>query len=740
MPLEYDFIIIGAGTAGCALAASLSSQMPKASILIVESGPDYKRHADTCDDVLHPGRAYDDSRLFAAETSARMPWLGKKKQQHTVRHGRIVGGSQSVNGGVYVRPTREDLGVWPGDGKWAYDNLRPVFREIEKRVPLKRLPDGPDAFELELTNAAVKAGNVDADMPSMDAEGTYVAAENMKPYTVPLPSLSNGTTLGIGLSHMYTDYRFEPGVVDEQGHTYGISAWDSDVEDGQSEFGAIDSNDDEFHFPRRSGAYHNLLKPLLTPGSPSYNPNIVLRTDTSCVRLLVNSDEIRSYAGVASAPTMSAVARGEYTKEARKVGIANASCPTVCTLDMDGDVDPIAADPDTPMTPGRRERAGSQYAPPAVRITGVELKMDDPSLLATMPTQIAVLGPISNKDLRSNFVFETVRARKEVIVCAGAIETPRLLMASGFGPRDVIEEMRGRDTLRSDGARHYVDNAHIGRNLQDQPQIYMRYELSRPIPRPYSSPGLHLFTPEHNHGETLRRARSSDSGADFSRLVEGVPPRCKLYFMPAIDATQAAPTAVGGATSRLLGAVVRYGTKIVEPFLTSKLERTLIVSVGVARPKSRGHVTDTEIQLNYLSDVRGDDARALADAVKRARAIMYHLDRANEEEGDDEWGALEELEPGFTNLQFKPHEPAADMQQKLGRYLQTGYHYTSTCRMSASPRDGVVDPNLRVYGVENLRVADLSVCPRVPTGAPSATALMIGWRCGEFVAVKHKNT
>jgi choline dehydrogenase len=74
----------------------------------------------------------------------------------------------------------------------------------------------------------------------------------------------------------------------------------------------------------------------------------------------------------------------------------------------------------------------------------------------------------------------------------------------------------------------------------------------------------------------------------------------------------------------------------------------------------------------------------------------------------------------------------AELRNYVARTAQTFFHPVGTCTMGAGP-DSVVDPLLRVHGTRNLRIADASVIPDIPSANPNATATMIGWRAGTFI-------
>jgi choline dehydrogenase len=143
-------------------------------------------------------------------------------------------------------------------------------------------------------------------------------------------------------------------------------------------------------------------------------------------------------------------------------------------------------------------------------------------------------------------------------------------------------------------------------------------------------------------------------------------------------------------------------------------------------PRSRGRVTlrsphpldAPSIDFNLLSDAEGADAKALIAAFRLARRIV----------------ATQPLARFVETEQFPGAAITADdeLQQALATMLQTVYHPTSTCRMG-NDQGAVVDPRLRVRGIDGLWVADASVMPRVPRGHPNAVVAMIANRGAAWI-------
>jgi choline dehydrogenase len=257
----------------------------------------------------------------------------------------------------------------------------------------------------------------------------------------------------------------------------------------------------------------------------------------------------------------------------------------------------------------------------------------------------------------------------EVIVCGGTIGSPHLLMLSGVGPAD---------HLHAHGIDVIADLPGVGENLQDHLLSPVIFSAEREVGPP--SPGLpacqtHLFW----------RSRPG-------LIVPDIQP---IHFM-----------------------VPMY-----EPWMEGP-ENGFTLLGGMIRPASRGTIrlSGPTLENRLLIDPKilacEPDLERLVTAVELCR-------RMGKSGALREWGAIERYPgPEVTS--------AEDLRDYVRRTAITYHHQVGTCKMGVDEM-AVVDPQLRVHGVDGLRVADASVMPTVTTGNTNAPAIMIGERVADFI-------
>jgi len=285
-----------------------------------------------------------------------------------------------------------------------------------------------------------------------------------------------------------------------------------------------------------------------------------------------------------------------------------------------------------------------------------------------------------------------VGARREIILCAGAIGSPALLQRSGIGPRPLLERL-------GIGVRHELPG--VGRNLQDHLQLRLIYRVS----------GV----------KTLNRMAASTWG----KLGMGLE-----YLFNRSGPLAMAPSQLGAFAKSDPGQARANLQYHVQPLSLERFGEPLhdfpafTASVCNLRPHSRGHVAITSmdasvapsIQPNYLSDER--DLRVAADAIRLTRRIVSAPALA-----------------GYRPEEYKPgpgYRSEEDLQRAAGEIGTTIFHPVGTCAMGQGA-EAVVDARLRVHGIAGLRVVDASIMPTITSGNTCSPVLMIAEKAAQMI-------
>jgi choline dehydrogenase len=285
---------------------------------------------------------------------------------------------------------------------------------------------------------------------------------------------------------------------------------------------------------------------------------------------------------------------------------------------------------------------------------------------------------------------EEAQAGREVILAAGAINTPQLLLLSGIGPREELE-------------RHGIDLVHdlpgVGRNLLD-----------------HLANGILVHTRD---AETLYSAESLPNLLRW--LVRGRGPLTS-NVAEAVAFVRTDPDLEAPDLELLFAPVLFEEEGLKRPSAHGLTVASILLqprSAGEVRLRSADPLDPPVIDPCYLSDPGGDDARLLLHGIRLARRIV----------------ATEPL-ARFVEAELLPGEEAQDDDALLAHVRQSSqtlYHPVGTCRLGLD--DGaVVDPELRVRGIGRLRVIDASVIPRLPRGHTSWPTVMVAERGADLVA------
>ena len=356
------------------------------------------------------------------------------------------------------------------------------------------------------------------------------------------------------------------------------------------------------------------------------------------------------------------------------------------TADMNGYRQEGFGPMDMTVHRGRRWSAANAYLRPAAGRPGLAVET------GALATRILLDGRrATGVEYRRGGAVRTARARREVVLSGGPINAPQLLMLSGVGPAAHLAEH---------GIAVAYDLPGVGRNLQDHLELYVQQECIRPITL-YAATGLlqkALIGARWMLFRSGLGATNHFEAGGFIRSRPGVRwPDIQYHFLPL------------AASYDMSDRVRCHGYQ---------------AHVGPMRSKSRGEVRlasadplePPHVQFNYMS--HADDWAEMRASVRLTREIFA-------QPAFDPWRGRE-LAPG------EAAQSDAEIDAFVRETVQSAYHPCGTCRMGADDL-AVVDPELRVRGMDGLRVVDSSIMPAITTGNLNAPTIMIAEKAADII-------
>ncbi len=280
-----------------------------------------------------------------------------------------------------------------------------------------------------------------------------------------------------------------------------------------------------------------------------------------------------------------------------------------------------------------------------------------------------------------------------VVLCAGAINTPKLLMLSGVGDAAHLKTL---------GIPVVLDRPSVGQNLIEHPLINLTYRMKIPSNNPTGGIFQNIgFLTQYLFKRQGPIAGVFEAAGFLKTKPELDAPDIQLHFMP-----------VGMARAH------DAGPKILPyPAVTVLLNKSHPLSRGSVQLTNNDPNETPQIQCQLLS--HEEDTETLVRGVKLVRQIMGSEPMADFVE--------QEMWPGDT------HQTDIALQDYIRRRASIAYHPVGTCRMG-SDEEAVVTPDLRVRGFENLWIADASVMPDLISGNTNGVCMMIGEKLGRDLA------
>lgn len=291
-----------------------------------------------------------------------------------------------------------------------------------------------------------------------------------------------------------------------------------------------------------------------------------------------------------------------------------------------------------------------------------------------------------------------VAARCEIVLCAGAINTPQLLQLSGIGDHNLLQSL---------GIQTVANNPHVGQHLQDH--LGADYIVKSNVPTMNQQLGPWYGKLKVGLQFLMNRSGPlvlslNQAGGFVSTQSDQAQPNLQLYFSP-VSYTRAP-----------------VGTR---PLINPDPFPGFLLGFNPCKPTSKGSVTINsadpyqapELHANYLST--DYDVAQMLQGMK----LMRQLSQA----------------PSLSQVveqEIYPGESISSDDALLAFVREnawTVFHQCGTCRMGDDATQSVVNPQLMVHGVQNLRVADASVFPTIPTGNTNAPCIMVGERASRYI-------
>jgi choline dehydrogenase-like flavoprotein len=341
---------------------------------------------------------------------------------------------------------------------------------------------------------------------------------------------------------------------------------------------------------------------------------------------------------------------------------------------------------------GRRVSAASAFLKPALTRRNLTIVTG-----AQVDRLVMEAGRAAGVAYRNGRGAQRAECAREVILCAGALNSPRLLQLSGVG---------APDTLAAAGVTPVVESPRVGLGMREHLVIFTQFRLAHP---------------RFSHNRELRGMRLLGNAAKYLATKRGVLAQSAYqvgaFVRSSKDVERADIQLLMAPFSLNLGDA---SAAAMEPEQAPGLQ---CIALPV-RPMSEGMVTirspdpsaPMRIKANFLSDE--NDRRTAVAAVRFVRRLMKSKPMSEL--------VHSEVTPGADV------ESDADILAAYRRYGSSGYHAVGTCAMGVH-EDSVTDPRLRVRGVAGLRVVDCSVMPTIPSGNTNGPVMALAWRAADLI-------
>ena len=342
---------------------------------------------------------------------------------------------------------------------------------------------------------------------------------------------------------------------------------------------------------------------------------------------------------------------------------------------------------------GQRYSAADAFLKPILNRPNLEL-MTDSSVLKIITNNKKAIGV----QVKNGSGIHVISAGSEIILSGGAINSPQILMLSGIGSKEHLENVN---------IPCLHDLPGVGQNLQDHLTVNISYKIDRLDT--FSELMKPMQMVKNLYQYFFKRAGlltypASDIGVFFKTNQDCETPNAQIHFAPG-----AGKYNKDGAMEPISG---------------------ITASVCNLRPLSKGHIElnssnpsePPKIFANYLSNK--SDIQPMIEGIKKVREIFKSP-------------SIQEFNPKEMDPSLN-HQNDSEIEDLIRQECLSVYHPVGTCKMG-NELDCVVDQNLKVKGIKSLRVADASIFPNIISGNTNATCNAVGAKCAELILKKNRS-
>ena len=280
------------------------------------------------------------------------------------------------------------------------------------------------------------------------------------------------------------------------------------------------------------------------------------------------------------------------------------------------------------------------------------------------------------------------RAEREIILCAGAVGSPQLLMLSGVGAAANLRQM---------DIPVVCDLPGVGKNLQDHAASGVVYECTKPV----SLASSEKISSNMVRYLMFKKGPLTSNVAEAGAFIK-TSPQCQV---PDLQFHFGVGYFVEHGFQQIKGHAFTFGPTLLHPY-----------SRGEIRLRSSNPLDAPSIRANYYADSR--DLDVMLEGVKLARRL-----------------AVTKAFSGYCGAELHPGHDAKDdnaLRAHIAKFTETLYHPVGTCKMGQDAT-AVVDSELRVHGVEGLRIVDASIMPTIIGGNTNAPTIMIAEKAADLI-------